>query len=96
MQPQLASQHEPVHGEGVQVVPRPLKVVPPAHPVTSTLVQAQVMLSQHTPGQAAAQVPLQVNALGARQALGALIVQTPVTESQHLPMQGVGEHVPPQ
>jgi hypothetical protein len=71
-------------------------MVPPGQPATPTGVHAQVMLSQQTPGQAVAQVPLQVKMLGVVQAVGALTVQTPVTLSQHLPMQGVGVQVPPQ
>jgi hypothetical protein len=51
-------------------------------------------LSQHTPGQGEAQVPPQVNALGAAQEAGTVTVQTPVTLLQHLPVQGDGVQVP--
>ena len=54
------------------------------------------MLSQQTPGQGVAQVPLQVNTFGVVQAAGASTVQAPVVALQHLPMQGVGVQVPPQ
>jgi hypothetical protein len=70
--------------------------VPPGHPVTVTALQAQLMLSQQTPGQGVAQVPLQVNTFGVVQAAGASTVQAPVVALQHLPMQGVGVQVPPQ
>jgi hypothetical protein len=61
-----------------------------------TTVQAQDALSQQTPGQGVAQVPLQVKTLGVVQFAGALTVHAPLTASQHLPMQGVGVQVPPQ
>ena len=64
--------------------------------MTRTKEQAQVMLSQQTPVQGVAHVPLQVKAFGVRQAVGALTVHMPVIESQHLPMQGVGVQEPPQ
>jgi hypothetical protein len=48
-------------------------------------------VEQQTPGQAAAQVPPQVNTFGATQEAGATTVQTPVVELQHLPVQGLGE-----
>jgi hypothetical protein len=54
------------------------------------------MLSQQTPGQGVAQVPLQVKTFGVVHAAGALTVHAPLPASQHLPMQGVGLQVPPQ
>lgn len=59
-------------------------------------MHAQVRLSQHTPGQGEAQVPLHVNTLGATQVAGAVTVQVPVVVLQHLPMHGVGVQVPAQ
>jgi hypothetical protein len=66
-------------------------VEPAAQPVTPTAAQAQLVVEQQTPGQAAAQVPPQVNTFGATQEAGATTVQTPVVELQHLPVQGLGE-----
>jgi hypothetical protein len=64
--------------------------------VVATAVQAHVRLSQQTPGQGEAQVPLQVNTFGAAHVAWAVTVQVPVALLQHLPMQGVGVQVPPQ
>jgi hypothetical protein len=64
---------------------------PAAQPVVRTAAQLHADVEQHTPGQAAAQVPPQVNELGAVQAAGVVNEQTPVTELQHLPVQGLGE-----
>jgi hypothetical protein len=86
-------QHTPAHGLGVQVLDRPLYVVPPGQPATLTLVQAQLLLSQQTPGHGDAQVPLQVNVFGAMHEVGAMTEQAPVAALQHLPMQGVGVQV---
>ena len=44
-------QQTPGQGLGVQTLPAPLKVVPPGQPAVGTGVQAQVVLSQHTPVQ---------------------------------------------
>jgi hypothetical protein len=56
-------------------------------------VQAQLALSQQTPGHGVAQVPLQENVFGAVQAVGAVTEHAPVATLQHLPMQGVGVQV---
>jgi hypothetical protein len=90
------SQQTPVQGLGVQTLEGPLYTVPPGHPPTATALQAQLMLSQQTPGQGEEQVPLQVKTFGAAQPVGDWIVQAPVLKLQHLPMQGVGLQVPPQ
>jgi hypothetical protein len=65
--------------------------------VTVTRAQAQLLLSQQTPGHGVAQVPLQVKTFGAAHAVGAVTVHAPVAALQHLPMQGVGvQDVTPQ
>lgn len=85
-----AEQHAPVQGlVGVQVLEEPWYISPPAHPMTPTGLQAQVVMLQQTPRQGVAHVPLQVN-VPLQAAPGAVTEQAPVTVLQHLPMQGVG------
>jgi hypothetical protein len=55
-----------------------------------------VVVLQQTPGHAEAHVPPQVKAFGAVQEAGTVTVQMPVVLLQHLPVQGLGEQVPPQ
>jgi hypothetical protein len=66
---------------------------PTAHPAVAGAAQTHEVVEQQAPGQTLAQVPPQVKALGAMQAAGATTVQAPVTLSQHLPVQGLGEQV---
>jgi hypothetical protein len=87
-------QQTPVQGDGVQTLAPPWKMLPPGQPEMSTAEQAHVRLSQQTPGQGVAHEPPQVNTFGVVHAAGAVTVQTPVTELQHLPVQGLGVQVP--
>jgi hypothetical protein len=91
--PLMLEQHLPVQGLGVHVLAAPWKVVPVGQPVAARVIalQAQEVVSQQTPAQTVPHVPPQVKMLGLTQLAGATMVQAPVAELQHLPVQGLGE-----
>jgi hypothetical protein len=94
--PVVVLQHGPVQGDGLQTVPAPWKVVPAAQPVfgIGRTMQAQVVLLQHTPGQAVAlQEKLPARVVFAPQG-GGTVVHSPVKLLQQAT--SVGQHAVPQ